>query len=171
MRNKLMMLIGMGYTAVIWGTAIFVIYMLIINLYKNHKKKSIPNRIMEWAYIVYIMLVLNITGITTIQELKFEWFTNSIKNIEVTIPENFSSLMMIAFNIIMFIPFGLLTPWMWEKMNIKKTAVIAIIFTIAIELIQGFSGRFVELNDVLANTLGAIIGIILYLIVRKIKKC
>ena len=40
-------------------------------------------------------------------------------------------------------------------------------FSIAIEVLQMFSGRFFEINDILANTLSGVIGYGVYAIVSK----
>lgn len=167
-RNKLVIMLGMGFNAIICGTVLFVIFILINNIFSKDKKK-ISRRILEWAYIVYIVMVLNITGITMIQDLKLEWFKASLTDLGLSVPRDYASLIMIVFNVIMFIPFGLLTPMLSKKMKPGVVMVLAIIFTLSIELLQGFSGRFVELNDVLANSFGGGIGLLLYVVVKKKK--
>ena len=62
-------------------------------------------------------------------------------------------------NILMFIPFGFFLPLVWGRA--KKwyaTVGIALLFSICIEIIQFFIGRAADIDDVILNTLGGIIG-------------
>ena len=59
-------------------------------------------------------------------------------------------------NILFFIPYGLLFPW---KDNWKRVLVIALVLSISIELSQYiFNLGWCEVDDVISNTLGAMIG-------------
>ena len=70
---------------------------------------------------------------------------------------------MIILNLIMFFPLGFLLPIATDKEIKSKTIIIlALVFSSIIEMIQGFSGRFMELNDIIANICGAEIGYIIY---------
>ena len=59
-------------------------------------------------------------------------------------------------NILFFIPYGLLFPW---KHNWKRVFVTALILSVFIELSQFiFNLGWCEVDDVISNTLGAMIG-------------
>ena len=59
-------------------------------------------------------------------------------------------------NILFFIPYGLLFPW---KDNWKRVLVTALVLSISIELSQYiFNLGWCEVDDVISNTLGAMIG-------------
>lgn len=59
-------------------------------------------------------------------------------------------------NILLFIPYGLLFPW---KDNWKRVLVTALVLSISIELSQFiFNLGWCEVDDVISNTLGAMIG-------------
>ena len=59
-------------------------------------------------------------------------------------------------NILFFIPYGLLIPW---KENWKRVFVTALVLSISIELSQYiFNLGWCEVDDVISNTLGALIG-------------
>jgi glycopeptide antibiotics resistance protein len=78
-------------------------------------------------------------------------------------------------NILMFIPFGFFLPVVWGRA--KKwyvTIGIALLFSVCVETIQFFIGRAADIDDVMLNTLGGIIGygafrILTYLIKLKRK--
>lgn len=59
-------------------------------------------------------------------------------------------------NILFFIPYGLLFPW---KDNWKRVFVTALVLSVSIELSQFiFNLGWCEVDDVISNTLGAMIG-------------
>ena len=67
-------------------------------------------------------------------------------------------------NILFFIPYGLLFPW---KDNWKRVFVTALVLSLLIELSQYiFNLGWCEVDDVISNTLGAMIG---YGVLWKIK--
>lgn len=68
-------------------------------------------------------------------------------------------------NILFFIPFGLLFPW---NDDWKRVFVTALVLSVSIELSQYiFNLGWCEVDDVISNTLGAMIG---YWIWRKVNK-
>lgn len=74
-------------------------------------------------------------------------------------------------NIVMFIPYGLLLPYIMEpKKLLLKVAIIGTVFSGLIEIIQYIFaiGKF-DIDDIILNLLGTILGYVLYLIVEKIR--
>lgn len=62
-------------------------------------------------------------------------------------------------NIILFIPLGFFIPVVLKsKRKLHQTALIAFGITFSIEFFQYFIGRFSDIDDILTNLLGAIIG-------------
>ncbi|KAA0546268.1 VanZ family protein [Bacillus sp. BGMRC 2118] len=77
-------------------------------------------------------------------------------------------------NIIMFIPLGMFLPLLNQGVkSVKRIAQIGFYSCLGIELIQSVikitlgSGRSTDINDLLANTLGAVIG---FLLIRSVMK-
>ena len=69
-------------------------------------------------------------------------------------------------NILFFIPIGFLFPW---KDHLKYVVYIAMILSFFIELAQFiFNLGWCKLDDVISNTFGAFIGVLLYRIVEMI---
>ena len=62
-------------------------------------------------------------------------------------------------NIMLFIPFGFFLPTVFQsKRKWYKTAVIAFFMTFGVEFVQYFIGRSADIDDVITNLLGAMIG-------------
>ncbi|WP_456846100.1 VanZ family protein [Cellulomonas sp. P5_C6] len=64
-------------------------------------------------------------------------------------------------NIVMFVPFGVLVGRLWPKRRWWQVVVFAACVSIAIEIAQGLflPSRVADVRDVVANTMGGVIGI------------
>lgn len=64
-------------------------------------------------------------------------------------------------NIVLFIPLGYIVS-LKTKLNIQKSIVYCFLITFSIEVIQGFIPyRYCEIDDIILNTMGSIIGMII----------
>lgn len=61
-------------------------------------------------------------------------------------------------NIVLFVPLGFLLPTAWRPLRWWQTDLICLGTTCAVELVQPLLGRAGDLDDVLANAFGGIIG-------------
>ena len=72
-------------------------------------------------------------------------------------------------NIILFIPVGVLFPLAGDEHRCIKTGFVAFCFSIIIEIIQLVSHRgYFEIDDLILNTLGAVMGYGIYRVVMKL---
>ncbi|WP_420488189.1 VanZ family protein [Gottfriedia acidiceleris] len=74
-----------------------------------------------------------------------------------------------AGNVLLFIPLGFALPILLFKLTNRKTIVIGFTLSLAIELIQATSGLFLgynyrscDIDDLILNTIGTIIGLAIY---------
>lgn len=68
------------------------------------------------------------------------------------------------YNIVLFLPFGVLLPLNFPKINrIYKVVALAFCCTLFIELVQRLIGRAFDVNDIVANTLGGLAGACVFL--------
>ena len=73
-------------------------------------------------------------------------------------------------NIIMFVPIGFFVPLLWN-INDKKVILIGFFSSLFIEFTQLFIGRTTDIDDLILNTFGAVLGLIIYnYLSRKFKK-
>lgn len=73
-----------------------------------------------------------------------------------------------AVNIALYAPLGFLLPLVWKRANLWKTVLIGFGCTFLIEFTQAFIGRQGSADDVICNTLGALVGYALYLLMKKL---
>lgn len=70
-------------------------------------------------------------------------------------------------NVALFIPFGLLLPQLWRKFrSLKSIVIMSIAIPFTIEFIQYFIGRSSDIDDVLLNAIGILLGYFFWTCIR-----
>ncbi|MCL2002767.1 MAG: VanZ family protein [Oscillospiraceae bacterium] len=70
-------------------------------------------------------------------------------------------------NIIMFMPIGFFVPLLWENISIKKATFIGFVASFTIEVLQIPFARGTDIDDLWLNTLGTILGFLVYKLLRQ----
>lgn len=140
-------------------------------------KLSIEHIVIVFIFVYYLTGVLSFTGIPSIKDIvqnsfgiitpkglifppdeinliPFRWITEGVRPyIE---------------NILLFIPLGFMLPCIWKKYEVLwKTALSGITFSFIIELSQLFNRRVTDIDDLLMNTLGVLIGWVIFKLLKK----
>lgn len=124
------------------------------------KKSGIRSDLLLFLVIVYVAVLLKLAF--------FSREPGSRTTVDLTLFGTWGTTMQAhAFfveNIIMFIPFGILIPSAFPMMrNIFVCTLTALACSLSLEMFQLITGRgFCQLDDVVTNTLGALIGCIVY---------
>jgi len=166
-----------GIGAFIYLAPIAIIVFAIFNgikfliqfLFKRKIEIHILIMLCEFLWILTILAILEITGI-----VGGDFGTTSLFNGTAAI--NFSlfeeSLSMATLlNIVLFIPFGFFLPIIFKQLKNNRPygILIGLVFSIIIEFLQTFTGRFVQLDDILMNTFGTFIGYRVCFLLAKLK--
>ncbi len=143
------------------STAIILVPALVMIQNTRLKGISLKRRAMSILFAVYVTAVLFITGIPRINNLTIDFSVNIIPIIDM-----FSGLKATVLNIILFIPLGFLLPMIWSAFrSAKKTIFFGLGLSAAIEISQIFTYRSTDIDDLITNTIGTLLG---YLIARTI---
>ena len=67
-------------------------------------------------------------------------------------------LKMLIYNFLMFIPFGFFLPFVSEKANNRSIWKVAVIVPIVVEVIQPIVGRSFDVDDLILNFAGIVVG-------------
>ena len=139
-------------------------WIMIMFLFKgNNKNQIIFNRLL---LVIDIVLVVTFTiSMRSRNETAIICLTpfNALLRGR-TSPTNYKQIWI---NILMFLPLGMSLPSGF-KFSWKQTVAVGFVFSVCIELIQFIAKMGVsEIDDVLANTLGVIIGVVCCNIVKK----
>ena len=134
-----------------------MLYML-IQVFGFRQKTTGVHVLWICIFLFYIYLVLEVTGIGTIWEIGMYPGMSFTEEINLLPFRGGISLSMIL-NIIMFMPLGFLLPLLWEDYKVPaKTAMTGLCFSAGIELCQLCNRRVSDIDDLLMNTLGTVIG-------------
>lgn len=72
-------------------------------------------------------------------------------------------------NVALFVPLGLALPFVFKKISLLKAAVIGFSSSFLIEFMQCFiDNRDSSIDDLICNILGAVIGYLLYLLIKRL---
>ncbi len=77
-------------------------------------------------------------------------------------------LFMLLGNIIMFMPVGFFPALLWRKWRWWKSLLLGFLSSVFIEFVQFFIGRSSDIDDVILNTAGALIGFWVFWLLRAI---
>ena len=79
-------------------------------------------------------------------------------------PDHFQWFLQIALNVVLFIPFGFMLPIINQhNQSFFTTLFYGFLFSFAIEVMQYITGRgLADIDDLINNTLGAVIGYLIY---------
>ena len=120
-----------------------------------------------WTYtmMIYVWLVFSVTGIGTVWDIiskggLIETFQQA--NIGI-IPFQSDGLFTYCMNVIMLMPLGFLLPYIWRNFrNPIKVALTGLVFSVFIEFAQLPTNRLIDIDDLLMNTLGAVLGYVVW---------
>lgn len=70
-----------------------------------------------------------------------------------------------ALNALLFVPLGAALPVLWRSCGMSKTVTIGFSLSLLIELSQLFNYRATDIDDLLMNTLGTLLGYLLYTLI------
>lgn len=157
------------------------VFIVIRMIFYKINKKSKVNLKREVLMLVFFMFLIGlysqaITGsfsikninINKINVVPFKIFIDTYKEVFVNGNINYFLISFLG-NIGMFIPIGLLIPVIW-KLKDKIIILIGFLISLSIEISQLFLNRGTDIDDLIFNTLGTIIGLVIYKIISKGKR-
>lgn len=153
-----------------------LIYMFfLIYQFTTYKKRE--STIYIEIAISMLLLVLTfmfaITGISPLSGLQlrqhgvFNLIPSHGIGIIMRCPNNIFRIKNILGNIIMFMPIGFLLPIIWCKYkNIYRCTIFGMLLSVTIEIMQMPLSRGTDIDDVILNTFGTVLGYGVYVIIR-----
>lgn len=124
-----------------------------------HRGVSHKFRFGVLLFSVYLCGVATVTGLPTLR------YGISFDAAIALLPFRhfFADFRQYLLNTLMFLPLGVLLPLLWQRFqSLKETAGFGFLLSLLIELSQLFCFRITDLNDLITNTLGAMLGWLLW---------
>ena len=142
-----------------------VTYVIINSIYKHKKIPQTKIRfLMLLIFAVYISAVFYFTGVGTIFDLLR--YGIEIKADQINMLPFSQDIDIVAYflNVLLFVPLGVLLPFIWPNTNgLKCTVYSGLSFSLLIEISQLFNNRCTDIDDLILNTLGSLIGYLLFM--------
>ena len=136
-----------------------IMFIFCFTVFKQYSLKKVT---LVFVYSVYLSAVFSAVGIPTINGLIVDIEFNFIPLIDV-INSPVSYLKNTILNILLFVPLGFLLPTIWnEYRSSKKTLFTGLGISFIIEILQIFTFRLTDVDDLITNTVGTILGYYLY---------
>lgn len=133
------------------STILLVPVFSVLNKSKFH---SIKKTMLYFVFATYLTAVYLFVGMPTLQFMRFDLSLTLMPFLPMI--ADFKNTIL---NIILFIPLGIMLPFLWKKYNnLKTTLIFGFSMSLVIELLQILTYRATDINDLIANTLGAVVG-------------
>ncbi len=155
-----------------WPTLVIfliVIILLRIMYLKQNKKKFVFHE--ELILLLFVTYILLLFELVTIRDVEFGG-VNWMPFREILRYDFGTDLFyrQVIGNIILFIPFGYFATYYSKLTKIRQIFFITFITSTTIEVVQRFIGRSFDVDDIILNVVGGIIGFLLFIGLDAIRK-
>ena len=133
----------------------------------KHKKFQLHKELISLIFIVYILCLFHVVtfqdnnyGVSNFVPFKeiFRYDIGTDKFIK-----------NVMGNILLFIPYGFLSSYYLNNKKFSVITILTIITTFTIETVQYYIGRVFDIDDIILNLLGSIVGFLIYVGLNAIK--
>lgn len=133
------------------GTVLLApVYYILNKKYFHSTKKSI----LYFLFSCYLSVVYVLVGLPNVTYIRPEINLNLIPFIGMV--EDFKNSVL---NVLLFIPLGITLPILWNKFKAHKSTIhFGFGMSLTIELLQALTFRATDVNDLITNTLGTVLG-------------
>jgi len=155
-----------------WPTlVIFLVIVIILRIFylnNNGKKLILHQEIMMLCFITYVLLLFELVtsrdisiGGTNLVPFR-EMFRYPIGS------TNFYR--QVVGNVILFMPFGFFATYYTNISKIRNITLITFLVSLTIETVQRYIGRSFDIDDIILNVVGGIVGFLIYVALDAIRK-
>ncbi|MGM9882390.1 MAG: VanZ family protein [Bacilli bacterium] len=149
----------------VWPMLIIILVIIcslrITYLITKHKKFQLHK---ELIYLISIVYILCLFHVVTFQDANYgvsnfipfkEIFRYSIGS--------HKFVKNILGNIVLFIPYGFLASYLLKNKKFSVITILTLIVSLTIETVQYYIGRVFDIDDIILNLVGGIIGFLIYI--------
>ena len=139
-----------GLDAAVASIMIIPVFLVLNQILFHNWKKTF----FYMALSVYLAGVYLVVGLPNASYVRFEANINFIPFLDL-----FTDLSAVLLNIILFLPLGFLSALLWKPFRtIRYNLMLCFSLSLSIEILQLFTFRATDVNDLITNTLGGLIG-------------
>lgn len=129
-----------------------------IFLFRKGREISKVHLVWTFIFVLYLYLCIDMAGIGTVWQIGTHKTIIRMDEINWN-PFSSDGVLTYLLNVIMFMPLGFLLPLLWKnKRQIAKIFGTSLLFSFLIEFCQLFNFRTTDIDDLMMNTLGGVLG-------------
>ncbi len=114
-------------------------------------------------FAFYLIAVMSLVGLPSVNYMRIDFSINIIPFIDMI-----SDMTNALLNVLLFVPMGFFLPVLWAKCrHFRNTLILCLCITGVIEVLQILTFRTTDINDIITNAVGGVIG---FGIARRITK-
>lgn len=111
------------------------------------------------VFAVYIAAVLSVTGAGTLYDCSIYGLQVRTEQLNLLLFSQKIDKVAYLQNVLLFVPLGVLLPLLWPEMRkLKRVLLNSLGFSLLLELSQLCNNRCTDVDDLLLNTVGALLG-------------
>lgn len=137
-------------------------------LIKNKKGVNFHNELMMFLFGIYVLCIFYVV---TFQDV--DWSTSNFIPFKEIFRYDFGTRLFyknVIGNMMMFMPYGLFITYFLKTKKVSLILFLSFILSLTIEITQFFIGRVFDIDDIMLNLIGALIGFYLFRIINNIKE-
>ncbi len=148
--------------------AVVLIAVRIVALKNSHKKFSFHEEFLNLLFIIYILLLFELLTGT---ENNSGAGVNIVPFSEIFRYEIGSKMFIynVLGNILLFLPYGYFVTRYTESKSLFQIFILSLITSFTIEFLQVKLGRSFDVDDIMLNVIGGVVGYFFYIILNSIK--
>ena len=146
---------------------VIMISLRITYLIKNNIKFVFYKEILMLGFIMYVIALFEVV---TFQDVS--WSSSNFIPFKEMLRYDFGTKLFfknVIGNMIMFIPFGFFTSYFLKLKKVYSVFLLTLLTSITIETTQLLIGRVFDIDDIILNVIGGLIGYLIFKTIYKIK--
>ena len=158
-RNQMLDIFEATWPTIIISTVI-IVTMRIVYLIKNKKELILYQELVSLLFIIYVLCLFYVV---TFQDVS--WSTSNYVPFHEMFRYEFGSKLFIKNvigNLLLFMPYGFFAAYYLKLEKPKAIIILALLVSITIETTQLLIGRVFDIDDIILNFVGAMLGFYVY---------
>ena len=147
--------------------SVILISLRIVYLYKNKKEFILYKEVLSFGFILYVICLFRVV---TFQDVS--WSTSNFIPFKEMFRYDFGSKLFfknVIGNMIMFIPYGFFVSYFLKIKKPLTMFFLTFIVSFTVEFTQLKIGRVFDIDDILLNIIGGVVGYFMFCFVNKFK--
>lgn len=158
-RNSLLEILGEVWPTILISTVIAV-SMRFVYLIKNKQRIVFYRELLALIFIIYVLCLFYVV---TFQDVG--WSSSNFVPFKEMFRYSFGSRLFIKNvlgNIIMFVPYGFFVSYYLRLEKTRSAFLLVLLVSVSIEVTQLLIGRVFDIDDIILNVIGGLIGFFIY---------